>query len=206
MIKVRNHTKISSGGKLIRVKKHYRGGALSDYIPQVVKDTYNDTKAVYGTVKGAVDLYNDVRRPLPEGPPIPPPPPGGLKLSKADRLHNQKLKKQYEEFPSIAPSPYGNLQDSDAIKALKTIRPLNFIDSSLKQLGYRDKVRDYIGKSKLGKSIINLVDRGIHYGFGAYRGGSLFGIPVIITKRRRPIKRNKRKYIRKINLLKYRYL
>ena len=178
-----------------RKKNGKRGGAISDYIPSA--DTvasyipygtnalrnYRDAKNLYTTGKKAFEIYQEVIHPKP----LPPLPPGGLPTdrkslaqSRRDAAFNRRMdenlpnpmydsKRMLEMLNADRIKyPPGRLETkSDLITKLREIKPISFIDNTLNSLGQRDRVRNYLSQSELGKNLVTGTDLAIQHGFGS---------------------------------------
>jgi hypothetical protein len=192
------------GGKKRRYRR--RGGALSDYIPsantiasyipggqtalgyynsipsyQDAKNAYGQAKDLYNTynttVKPAIDLYNQFSKPGP-----PPLPSGGPpSLSRADQLHNKRLRdiqdrgaRNTEYNRKVMENFYKGQQPQlpGFVQKARSIRPISFIDNALRVTGQRDRVRNYLQNKGLG-SLVSGADLAIQAGFGRRNRGGL---------------------------------
>ena len=178
-----------------RRKTGKRGGAISDYIPSTdtvasyipygttALKNYRDARNLYNTGKKAFELYQGVINPR-QPPPLPP---GGpptdrksLAQSRRDAAHNRRVdenlpdpmydsKRMLEMLNADRVKyPPGRLENkSDLITKLREIRPISFIDNTLNSLGQRDRVRNYLSQSEIGKHLVTGADLAIQHGFGA---------------------------------------
>jgi hypothetical protein len=187
---------------------HY-GGALTDYLPSLstvasyvpgystaknyydtANKTYQTGKDLYNTyntkIKPAVDLYNqfyntsDPKLSTNNPPPLPaggPPP-----LSRADQLHNKRLRdikergarnaeanrKIMEQFNKSRGQPANGPDLPGFIQKARAIRPISFIDNALKVTGQRDRVRNFLNSKGLS-GLVTGADLAIQSGFGKRR-------------------------------------
>lgn len=180
IIRIRPHLrKVGTGrrAKYIPVRGHYKryrsGSGITDYLPSYsgtlsklgtaasyipgsssVANAYNSAKNYGNAAKEAYDVYRDVKT-------------VDDKYDYGDP--NQIMVPSYDENGKRIKPAKLKSRFAPLIGKLKSLRPISFIDKALGHFGFRDRVRNALKKSDIGKVLVDSADSAMQLGFGRRR-------------------------------------
>lgn len=131
-------------------------GTAASYIPgsSSVANAYNSAKNYGNAAKEAYDVYRDVKT-------------VDDKYDYGDP--NQIMVPSYDENGKRIKPAKLKSRFAPLIGKLKSLRPISFIDKALGHFGFRDRVRNALKKSDIGKVLVDSADSAMQLGFGRRR-------------------------------------
>jgi hypothetical protein len=188
--------------RIVKIKVHYGGALTDylpaaenipgySYLPKKESipgyNFYKGVKAGYDLISSVGNVYDNNEPNISTAPPLPPLPKGGHPVRKEDIYHNKKIQdsisdpylnsKGMLEQLNSAKSKNTNI-NTDNVSAskiwgtLRKYKPVTSIDKFLHEVGLRNKVREKLNKSTIGKLLVHGADTAKKFGFGKNYGGS----------------------------------